>query len=575
MSRLARSLLFAALTCLPAAAYAEAPERPSLALTFSPVASPEAPDLVDSVWIRLELGGRAFQAGETVLRVPLVSDNVDTVADQLLTLHAFDAAGPLPLAAHDTGEASDAARQWVAERATHGAVTVEYEVPADATLPPRGPAPPYEFSNDGGGVSAAGQVFMLLPPETGPFTTRIDFDLSRAPEDSRAFSSLGEGRAEAVLSAEQLRETFIMAGAVKAYTDTAEQTGFFGVVQGEPPFNGLASLAWSAELYQDYAAFFGQEGAPPYGVFLRHNPVNAGGGVGLHRSFVTTFGEHAGNSAAGLRSTLAHEMFHTFQPYITEPGGLESAWFAEGLAVFYQSRLPARYGMVDAEAFLDDLNFHAGRYYSSLMANEPNTVIAERFWADTRVRTLPYDRGMLYFATVDHAVRTASGGARSLDDLMLEMLRRQRDGRILTNAAWEDVLRAELGPDAVSRFHAFLNGAMPVPESDAFGPCFKRTTDERRRYELGFDTAVLAEPERVVRGLVPGSNAEQAGLQDGDVIVNPVPQDQLQGSPRAELTLLIQRGAEPFEITYLPRGETVEIYQWERVEGVPAADCRF
>ena len=39
------------------------------------------------------------------------------------------------------------------------------------------------------------------------------------------------------------------------------------------------------------------------------------------------------------------------------------------------------------------------------------------------------------------------------------------------------------------------------------------------------------------------------------------------------LTLEIARGDETLTLTYLPRGETVQAWQWERVEGVPDSAC--
>ncbi|MEH3158515.1 MAG: hypothetical protein PGN08_05980 [Sphingomonas taxi] len=110
-----------------------------------------------------------------------------------------------------------------------------------------------------------------------------------------------------------------------------------------------------------------------------------------------------------IKFTLAHEMFHTFQPFIEGPSGLESSWFGEGLATFYQRRLPLRFGLIGPDDFVRDLNFHAGRYYTSAMASVPNAEVPKRFWADTRIRTLPYDRGMLYFADLDDRLRKASG----------------------------------------------------------------------------------------------------------------------------------------------------------------------
>jgi hypothetical protein len=43
---------------------------------------------------------------------------------------------------------------------------------------------------------------------------------------------------------------------------------------------------------------------------------------------------------------------------------------------------------------------------------------------------------------------------------------------------------------------------------------------------------------------------------------------------RRTLTLLVTRDGKTFPITYLPRGEAVDAYQWERIAGVPDSACR-
>ncbi|MCG2842079.1 peptidase M61 [Sandaracinobacter sp. RS1-74] len=564
------------------------PLQPALAAerTLALTLAPEGRAQVETLIVSMAFGGVGAKAGEPLLQLPLVASNVDTVATTLTGLEARDDLGPLPLSARNIDlpeeNARDAvaggpSRQWLAGRGTQGAIHVRYAVPAHATLPPRGPAPPFAFSNDGGATSAAGHVFLLLPPGAGRYRATIDWDLSAAPAGSRGISSLGEGRVQSSepLSPSELRMGFYMGGPIGAWPATPPRSGFFSAWQGSPPFDAEELMQWTGRLHAHYARFFRQAEPPPYGVFLRYNPVNAGGGVGLHHSFVTTFGKPGGQGSdpQELKFTLAHEMFHTFQPFLDEPGGLASSWFGEGLATFYQSRLPLKFGMVTPDDFLADINSTAGRYYTSVMARVPNSEIASRFWADTRIRTLPYDRGMLYFATVEEAVRAASGGKRSLDDLTLEMLAQHHSGAKLTPDSWEALLRREVGEAEALRFRAFLQGEMPIPGHAAFGPCFRRTTKPLRRYELGFDSAVLAEPSRIVRGLVPGSAAARAGLRDGDEIVAPVPQDAIQGDQQARLHLQIRRAERSFPLSYLPRGETVEAIQWERVPGFSGTDC--
>ncbi|MCW6535932.1 peptidase M61 [Sphingomonas lycopersici] len=557
----------------------------SLVVTLAPVAAPDDPMSVGTVDITLRFEGLNVNKGDPLLRLPMISSNVDTVATVIGEISARDANGSLRLTHRDTdlpetgmrdAVGGGLSREWLADRAVEGAVIVRYKVPAEATLAPRGPAPPFSFTADGGGVSAAGHVFLLLPPGDHRYRTTYGWDLAHAPKDSRGVSSLGEGTVTAAepLDGAQIRMSFFMAGRINTYPPKLSSGGFFGAWQGKPAFDAGALLAWTGTLYDHYARFFGQKDSPPYGVFLRYNPINAGGGVGLFRSFVTTFGKGKGSNAEKIKLTLAHEMFHTFQPFIARPAGLESSWFGEGLATFYQARLPFRFGLITPKAYLADINWTAARYYTSAMATVPNAEVPKRFWADTRVRTLPYDRGMLYFATVDDAMRKASGGKKSLDDLMFGMLALEKTGKITDNSDWEKLLAEHLGPQAVADFRAYLGGAMPLPASDAFGPCFRRTTATLRRYELGFATEVLAEPKRIVRGLVPGSAAAQAGLQNGDEIVDPVPQDGIQGEQTELIRLEIRRGAQKFPIVYLPRGEAVQAYQWEPVTGEPGKDCQ-
>jgi predicted metalloprotease with PDZ domain len=341
--------------------------------------------------------------------------------------------------------------------------------------------------------------------------------------------------------------------------------------EGHPPFDAGALMSWTKTLHDAYDGFFHVDRTRPYGVFLRRNLVNAGGGVELDGAFIGSWGAKA--DVSGFKVTLAHEMLHTYVGGLDAPNGLEGSWFTEGMAVFYARRLALRFHHIDADQFLEDLNSTAARYYTDPLSGTPNAEIPQRFWADTRIRVLPYDRGSLYFTVVDSEMRRASHGQRSLDDLLMSMLARRHAGTPMDQAAWVDTVTQALGPRGKTEFDAMLAGAEQLPPSDAFGPCFRRTTRPLRRYELGFDPKVLVEPKRVVRGLVAGSEAEKAGLKNGDEILKPVPQDGIQADQVARLTLDIRRDGRDFQVTYLPRGETVQAYQWERVRGVADVAC--
>ncbi|HEY2357427.1 MAG TPA: hypothetical protein VGH86_08245, partial [Phenylobacterium sp.] len=203
----------------------------------------------------------------------------------------------------------------------------------------------------------------------------------------------------------------------------------------------------------------------------------------------------------------------------------------------------------------------------------PDREIAARFWEDTRIRTLPYDRGAMYFAVLDGRIRRASDGKRSLDDLIIEMVRRRASGGPSDDAAWLDLVTRELGEDGRKLHAEMLAGGLMLPQSGDFGPCFTRTTAKFRRFDLGFEPKSLVGDVKTIRGLKPDSEAARAGLKDGDVVTYSVAMDSVQGDPQRKLTLKVTRGGQTFPLTYLPRGETVDAWQWARVPGVPDSRC--
>ncbi len=560
----------AAVTTAPATA------APALEVNLQPLPGPDGQ--ITAVEVTLDWTFPPAAAGVdgdgALLRMPHVVSNVDTVAREI-ELHASDSRGAVTLTASDQGIDAAAVRHWRADRKLEGALRLRYRAAIHNRLATRGAAPPFELRSEAGAFSGAGLAFLLLPESDVPHRLSLRWDLAALPAGARGVSSVGVGDVELGMAVPPalLARSFYMAGRVGLQPEDATGRGFFGAWMGEPPFDARELLAWTGRLFTHYGRFFGSgDGEPRYGVFLRRNLVNPGGGVGLQDSFVGTF--DTGLDVEDFRLTLAHEMFHTRSPYIVAPPGLASQWFPEGLAVFYQRVLPRRFGMLGAQGFIDDVNYYAGRYFTNLLGDVPYAQVPLRFWEDTRIRTIPYDRGSFYFVILDQALRRHSGGHRSLDDLVMEMRRRERGGAKLSMAAWEALLRAELGAPAVRQFRGMLAGEWQLPSSDAFGPCFRRTRVKLRRYELGFEPKVLTEQPRIVRGLVAGSAAERAGLRNGDEILRPVGQDAIQGDQARELELQLRREGRDWTLRYLPRGATVDAWQWQRKPSAGDASCR-
>jgi predicted metalloprotease with PDZ domain len=558
----------------PIAAKAESNPIP-VTITIRPSAS-DAHQRVPYIEVTLTCQVPPADASQPILKIPLVIANVVTVARTIKGLSVSDDNGPLAVTIRDDAESGEATyRHWIATRPTRGALTIHYRAPMSNVVALRGAAPPLELRSDSDAFSGAGAAFLVLPESDSSQPIQIRWDVTAMAGGAVGVSSFGSGdvtTAEST-SLRTLQSSYFMAGKVALYPASPPKSGFFSAWHGTAPFDLRELMASEQKLYAFYGRFFRRPAIAPYGIFLRENPVNAGGGMGLSGSFVATFGPKT--KLTDLKITLAHEMLHTFVGSLDKPEGLPGSWYSEGLAVYYARLLALRAGQITPDDFLEDLNTTAGRYYTDALINTPNSEIPARFWADTRVRVLPYDRGSMYFAVLDEEVREASAGKRTLDDLLLAMLAQRQKGLPLDESTWVDLITKELGDKARAEFEEMLAGRIQLPEPRAFGPCFTRTTKMLRRYQLGFEPQVLTEPKRIVRGLIPGSAAERAGIRNGDEITQPVPQDQIQGAQDGVLTLNLLRDGKPLEISYLPRGETVEAYQWTKSKIIPDGACIF
>ncbi|WP_448662009.1 peptidase M61 [Sphingomonas sp. CJ20] len=538
---------------------------PELSITIAPSA-PDAAHNIPYVDVTVVTQGMRRKAGEDLFKLPLVANTVVTSGKDLQALAITDAAGKVTATVRDVEEdGSNRTRIWQAPRAIDGAVTIRYRVPIDAAAPPLA-LPQYEMRTEKDGFSAAANAFVILPADEIARRAKVQWDFAAYGAGGIGVSSFGIGdvTSSEPLTPSRLSSVYYMAG--KPGVFQARGDGFFAAWQGTPPFEMAPLMHWAGDLHRFYGAFFGYM-PPSFGVFGRTNLRNPGSGIGLTDSFAFTFNDTS--KPDDLKSLLAHEMLHSWVRSLDESmdaaGGLDRSWFGEGLAVHYQRMLPYRAGMITADEFLADLNETAARYYTNIKINVPNAEIPAGFWKDTRIRVLPYDRGSLYFAAVDAAVRRVSGGRRSLDDMVRTMLATRQAGKPMDEALWRSLLKAELGTKGGADLDAMLAGGTVTPPSDAFGPGFRRVSRKLRRFDLGFDPASLTVRPKLVKGLIAGSEAEKAGLRNGDEILNTFSQDGLQGDQTRLLTLEVRRGSETLSIRYLPRGETVDAWQWERV----------
>ena len=177
----------------------------------------------------------------------------------------------------------------------------------------------------------------------------------------------------------------------------------------------------------------------------------------------------------------------------------------------------------------------------------------------------------MYLAKVNAELKAKSGGQRSLDTLVLEILKRQRTGGKVGLAEWRSMIVKELGPAANQEYEDMEAGKLIVPPEDSFGPCFKAVSEPEQPFDLGFDEMRLG----VVKNLREDSAADKAGVREGDTIVSITPLDLVRNDPKKLMELKLNRGERELSVGYSPRSATVPAWHWERKNLVKASDCKL
>ncbi len=508
------------------------------------------------VSVALSIPDVRFAAGAPLLSLETEAPGMSG-PEPLQDLIVEDSKGPVPLEARRN--------HWISNRAVVGELRVRYRLGADNALQIGG-GPPDNLREEGDGFSGAGLMLIMEPQVSRPYRIAIEWDLSAMDRGAQGVSSFGTG--DVVLPAgpvKRLVQGIYMAGRLKR-VPPVPAGAFSAVWLGAPSFDLRPVMHWTETLYNWMSRFFHDTTEQRYQVFLRYNPYNAGGGVAFPHSFMATYGP--GATAATLKHILPHEMTHTWTA--NDMG----KWYVEGNAVYYEALLPWRAHLFTTGQFLKQLNLTAARYYTNPDIHAPNAEIKPNFWKSMWLNVLPYDRGAMYFAVLNGKILRRSAGKRSVDDLIRTMVERARAGKPVTQAVWVGLLRQALGSQGVAIHRSMMAGGVMLPTSSDFGPCFRRVRAKIRRFELGFE-AKRSGSERMIASVTPGSQAARAGLRVGDAVRYKLTTEGVFRDPSRTLTVEVTRGGRTFPITYLPRGEAVNAYRWERIAGVPDSACRY
>ncbi len=472
---------------------------------------------------------------------------------------ATDAHGRLPLVTSlSEDEDGDPLRVWRVGRPTSGPVSLSY-LAEPVSAEPRAATPPLELRAEGAGLSGALKCFLVLPPGPEDLTFDVHWIRPDPPGDWAAVSSLGEGDGAAGdlsgTGLERLGDTYVMCGDLEHHRHR----------------DGRLSTWWLTSPGIDVAAFSGRLGttydvmaeafdapAHPYRVFLRTHPHRGAAASAHPASFVMSLNPAHPLDEASIFETIAHELVHEWLHL--DGSAEEVTWFVEGAADYYSLVLPLREGMLDDDAFLRAVNLEARECYANVRRGLTMAEAQPLFFSDFLAHRLPYARGMFYLADLDARVRSATAGARSVDDIVRDVVRRRRAGERVGLGEWCDLVEELLQAAERPILDALVFTGVGRPGEDCFGPRFDQQTIEVPVLDLGIDPSTLV--TRRVTGVRPGGVADRAGLREGEQVDLPRYPDIVRLDVGDVLTVGVTRDGEPMRIDLPLDGPTAPVPQW-------------
>jgi predicted metalloprotease with PDZ domain len=444
-------------------------------------------------------------------------------------MRAKDRAGN-PLAVREVDKS-----RWQVQGAEHGAI-VEYQVYADFAGPFGAQLNPHHaFFN-------LAQIFMY-PVDARNAPMRVHF--SHVPEGWHIATPLTESSSDEfdAQNYDRLVDSPIEISNFQE-SDFDEAGGHFRViVDADPADYSLEKIV--AALHKIVAAATTWMNDRPFETytFIYHFPRGPAGG-GMEHAYSTVIdlnAETLKQNLAPLTNVTAHEFFHLWNVKRIRPKTLEpidytkenytrALWFSEGVTSTAEGTIQLRAGLLDEKQYLDRL----GEEISELERRPAHlTQSAEDSSLDAWLegygyyrrpeRSISYyNKGELLGVMLDLAMREASHGQASLRELLQWMnanyAKKARffdDSNGVREAA-EAVSHSDLG----WFFTKYVAGTDEIPWNDFLRSVGLRVEAVTNSVpDAGFIASRNFDGPMLVSAVTPGSEAERAGLQVGDTIL--------------------------------------------------------
>ncbi len=327
-------------------------------------------------------------------------------------------------------------------------------------------------------------------------------------------------------------------------------------------------------------------GDAPYDVYtvffnVIHEAINFGGGLEHSSSQydimpALAFADPSGNLGDFMYPLLSHEFFHLWNVKRIRPAEMwpydyhaeqytPLLWWSEGVTDYYGDLTNLRAGLWSADQFLQNTTSNIDQVEQT---PEPWSVEdgSEATWIHEvyiNSSQLYYPKGSLLGFLLDISIRDATDNAHTLDDVMRALYTRYyRQNKGFLTADLLKELRSAGMPDVDGFYRRYIDGRDSLPYETVFakaGIVFNRQVVTLPF--VGVSSGPTPSGGLQVQSVTPGSAAEAAGVQPGDVLTDiggiAVTSEQdwgaafrarYRGKAGQPLTITVQRGGRPLTL---------------------------
>ncbi|MFB6375909.1 MAG: hypothetical protein ABEN55_22965 [Bradymonadaceae bacterium] len=230
--------------------------------------------------------------------------------------------------------------------------------------------------------------------------------------------------------------------------------------------------------------FWGESEAPPYLVAL-FAPKGCCWSTATtkYHSLAGLIAQKTPDEAlSSLASLVAHEHLHRWIPsQMGSPRPFNAyAWFVEGFTEFYARRFLVQIGAISPSTYVDQMNQLLDKYRNNPMRNAGRSRVNEDFRNNPDITQRAYQRGELLALNWNAAIREATDGEHSLDDVMRKLADKHAadDEFRFSDETFAETVHAVAPEVEVTHvINDHIDERTPVrPASNALGPCAKKTS---------------------------------------------------------------------------------------------------